>query len=50
MVAAGILTLDDPVERWLPAVPGTGITLGHLTRHTSGLLRLPPGRLSRRLW
>ncbi|MEU5771260.1 serine hydrolase domain-containing protein [Streptomyces asoensis] len=48
MATAGTLTLDDPVERWLPAVPGTGITLRHLARHTSGLPRLPPGRLSRR--
>lgn len=37
MAAAGVLSLDDPVERWLPAVPGTGITLLHLARHTSGL-------------
>ncbi|WP_331716840.1 serine hydrolase domain-containing protein [Streptomyces sp. 3214.6] len=43
MAAAGVLSLDDPVERWLPAVPGTGITLLHLARHTSGLPRLPPG-------
>ncbi|MFC9290320.1 serine hydrolase [Streptomyces sp. NPDC057052] len=48
MAAAGVLALDDPVERWLPAAPGTGITLRHLARHTSGLPRLPPGRLSRR--
>ncbi|MFJ1602512.1 serine hydrolase domain-containing protein [Streptomyces sp. NPDC088253] len=47
MAAAGVLALDDPVERWLPAVPGTGITLLHLARHTSGLPRLPP-RLARR--
>ncbi|MFI1001365.1 serine hydrolase domain-containing protein [Streptomyces galbus] len=48
MAAAEVLALDDPVERWLPAVPGTGITLRHLARHTSGLPRLPPGRISRR--
>ncbi|GGQ80249.1 hypothetical protein Saso_51590 [Streptomyces asoensis] len=48
MAAAGVLALDDPVERWLPAVPRSGITLRHLARHTSGLPRLPPGRLSRR--
>ncbi|MFF3940441.1 serine hydrolase domain-containing protein [Streptomyces phaeofaciens] len=47
MATAGVLALDDPVERWLPAVPGTGITLMHLARHTSGLPRLPP-RLKRR--
>lgn len=48
MAASEVLALDDPVERWLPAAPTTGITLLHLARHTSGLPRLPPGRLSRR--
>lgn len=48
MAASGVLALDDPVERWLPVAPGTGITLLHLARHTSGLPRLPPGRHSRR--
>lgn len=48
MAAAGLLTLDDPLERWLPEAPTTGITLRHLARHTSGLPRLPPGRLPRR--
>lgn len=48
MTAAGLLDLDDPVERRLGRVPaGTGITLRHLAEHTSGLPRLPPG-LSRR--
>jgi CubicO group peptidase (beta-lactamase class C family) len=35
LAAAGALTLDDPVERWLPAAPGTGITLRQLADHTS---------------
>ncbi|MEU9665721.1 serine hydrolase domain-containing protein [Streptomyces bobili] len=48
MAAAGVLSLDDPLERWLPAAPTTGVTLLHLARHTSGLPRLPPGRLPRR--
>ncbi len=48
MAASGVLSLDDPVERWLPAAPGTGIRLLHLARHTSGLPRLPPGLHSRR--
>ncbi|MDQ0757518.1 CubicO group peptidase (beta-lactamase class C family) [Streptomyces canus] len=48
MATSGALALDDPVERWLPVAPGTGITLLHLARHTSGLPRLPPGRHSRR--
>ncbi|SER89935.1 D-alanyl-D-alanine-carboxypeptidase / D-alanyl-D-alanine-endopeptidase [Streptomyces sp. yr375] len=48
MAAAGVLSLDDPVERWLPDAPATGITLLHLARHTSGLPRLPPGRLAPR--
>ncbi|OLZ69883.1 serine hydrolase [Streptomyces sp. IMTB 2501] len=43
MAAAGLLDLDDPVERRLPATPGTGITLRNLATHTSGLPRLPPG-------
>ncbi|GHD99454.1 serine hydrolase domain-containing protein [Streptomyces alanosinicus] len=42
MAAAGLLDADDPVERWLPAAPGTGITLRQLAQHTSGLPRLPP--------
>ncbi|MEU1303870.1 serine hydrolase domain-containing protein [Streptomyces shenzhenensis] len=48
MAASGVLALDDPVERWLPAAPRTGITLLHLARHTSGLPRLPPGHFPRR--
>ncbi|MFD6417170.1 serine hydrolase domain-containing protein [Streptomyces sp. NPDC060194] len=43
MAESGLLGLDDPVERWLPAAPGTGITLRLLAAHTSGLPRLPPG-------
>ncbi|MEU4925954.1 serine hydrolase domain-containing protein [Streptomyces yokosukanensis] len=43
MAAAGLLDVDDPVERRLPAAAGTGITLRHLAEHTSGLPRLPPG-------
>ncbi|MEV6020693.1 serine hydrolase domain-containing protein [Streptomyces sp. NPDC051997] len=38
-----VLSLDDPLERFLPAPGGTGITLRHLAEHTSGLPRLPPG-------
>ncbi|MEV6192198.1 serine hydrolase domain-containing protein [Streptomyces sp. NPDC051920] len=38
----GVLSLDDPLERFLPAPGGTGITLRHLAEHTSGLPRLPP--------
>ncbi|MFE2583425.1 serine hydrolase domain-containing protein [Streptomyces sp. NPDC059378] len=43
----GVLTPDDPVERWLGAPPGTGVTLRHLAEHTSGLPRLPPGTSGR---
>ncbi|MFD7665263.1 serine hydrolase domain-containing protein [Streptomyces sp. NPDC059788] len=48
LAADGVLTPDDPVERWLDAPRGTGITLRHLAEHTSGLPRLPPLRLPRR--
>ena len=47
MAAAGMVSLDDPVEKLLPAsasVPkyqGTRISLLHLAAHTSGLPRLP---------
>ena len=34
----GRLHLDDPVQRWLPALPQSNITLRHLLTHTSGLL------------
>lgn len=39
LVAKGVLSLDDPIEKWLgPAVrPGTGITIEHLLSMTSGL-------------
>ncbi|MCF3129516.1 serine hydrolase domain-containing protein [Streptomyces olivochromogenes] len=40
---SGFLGLDDPLESFLPAPRGTGITLRHLAEHTSGLPRLPPG-------
>ena len=35
----GRLRLDDPVRRWLPALPSSadGVTLHHLLSHTSGL-------------
>ncbi|MGW3817342.1 serine hydrolase domain-containing protein [Streptomyces sp. NPDC005046] len=47
MEAAGVLRDDDPLERRLNVPAGSGITLRHLARHTSGLPRLPP-RTSRR--
>ena len=36
----GILTLDDPVRRWLPTLPvsADAVTLRHLLSHTSGLI------------
>ncbi|MDX3694235.1 serine hydrolase [Streptomyces europaeiscabiei] len=37
-----VVSLDDPVERWLSAAAGTGVTLRRLADHTSGLPRLPP--------
>lgn len=43
LAGSGVLALDDPLERFLPAPGGTGITLRHLAEHTSGLPRLPEG-------
>ncbi|WKE70936.1 serine hydrolase [Streptomyces sp. WP-1] len=43
LAGSGVLALDDPLERFLPAPGGTGITLRHLAEHTSGLPRLPAG-------
>ena len=36
----GVLSLDDPVRKWLPSLPPAtdGITLHHLLTHTSGLV------------
>lgn len=36
----GKLSLDDPVKRWLPSLPGAAdaITLKHLLTHSSGLI------------
>ncbi|MFF2513009.1 serine hydrolase domain-containing protein [Streptomyces sp. NPDC058086] len=42
LTGRGVLSLDDPLESFLPAPGGTGITLRHLAEHTSGLPRLPP--------
>lgn len=48
LVEDGVLTLDDPVRRWLPTLPVAteAITLRHLLSHTSGLIDyedlLPP--------
>ncbi|MFI6053683.1 serine hydrolase domain-containing protein [Streptomyces violascens] len=42
LAESGELQLDDPIEQFLPAPSGTGITLRHLAAHTSGLPRLPP--------
>ncbi|MFG3256203.1 serine hydrolase domain-containing protein [Streptomyces sp. NPDC048172] len=42
LARAGRIGWDDPVEKWLDAPSGTGITLRHLALHTSGLPRLPP--------
>ncbi len=48
MAARGEVSLDDPISKYLPAsvktpvVNGNEITLEQLSRHTSGLPRLPP--------
>jgi CubicO group peptidase (beta-lactamase class C family) len=54
MVEEGIVTVDDPVQRYLPAgvelpLRGRPITLADLATQTSGLPRLPPGLLRRSL-
>jgi serine-type D-Ala-D-Ala carboxypeptidase/endopeptidase len=54
MVKEGLVTVDDPVQRYLPAgvdlpVRGRPITLADLATQTSGLPRLPPGLLRRSL-
>lgn len=40
LVQDGVLTLHDPVRKWLPSLPEStqGITLQHLLTHTSGLI------------
>jgi CubicO group peptidase (beta-lactamase class C family) len=48
----GCLSIDDPVRRWLPSLPGAadGMTVRHLLTHASGLIDyedLLPGRTSR---
>lgn len=48
LARAGVLALDDPVARHLPAAPpvvGRPITLTDLATHHSGLPRLPAGLL-----
>jgi CubicO group peptidase (beta-lactamase class C family) len=50
MAREGLVALDDPVQRYLPAgielpVRGMPITLADLATHTSGLPRLPKGLL-----
>jgi serine-type D-Ala-D-Ala carboxypeptidase/endopeptidase len=44
MAAQGLLSEQDPLSRWLPALAGRAagrISLGQLATHTSGLPRLP---------
>jgi len=37
MKDAGKLSFDDPIEKYIPGLPYSGITIGHLLTHTSGL-------------
>ncbi|MEE8155916.1 MAG: serine hydrolase domain-containing protein [Phycisphaerales bacterium] len=41
---AGRLSTDDPIAKWLPAVPDehAGVTIHHLLAHTSGFPRMGP--------
>ena len=49
LVARGVIGLDDPVSRYLPAVQGFAeprpaaapVTFRHLASHTAGLIREP---------
>ena len=41
-VKAGRVSLDDPIERYVPGIPsGDKITINHLLHHRSGLLHYP---------
>ncbi|MGX8280236.1 MULTISPECIES: serine hydrolase domain-containing protein [unclassified Streptomyces] len=42
LASTGTLQMDDPLEQFLPAPAGTGITLRHLAEHTAALPRVPP--------
>jgi len=37
LVQANKLSLDDPIEKWLPNIPYKGVTVRQLLNHTSGL-------------
>ncbi|WP_229253044.1 serine hydrolase domain-containing protein [Dyadobacter helix] len=37
MKEAGKLSFDDPIDKYLPGLPYTGVTIRHLLTHTSGL-------------
>lgn len=40
LAARGVLSVDDPLERWIPEMPdhvGEAVTLRHLLTHTSGI-------------
>jgi CubicO group peptidase (beta-lactamase class C family) len=39
----GVLALDDPLDRHLPGIPVSGVTLRQLLGHVSGLQREPDG-------
>jgi D-alanyl-D-alanine-carboxypeptidase/D-alanyl-D-alanine-endopeptidase len=46
LICDGIVAPGDEIGRWLDAGQNSGITLGQLATHTSGLPRLPPGHTS----
>lgn len=43
LVASKVVSLDDPIDKWVkaPSFEGKKITLRHLATHTSGLPRMP---------
>lgn len=42
LARSGLLSLEDPVEEWIPGFPHSGCTLTHLLTHTSGIVAHRP--------
>lgn len=49
LVEKGLVSLDDPIRKWVPQFPRKGdttITLRHLLTHTSGIRHYKPGEMA----